>query len=477
MPSSPTPSNPSDSVHGSPGAAWVTARVMTALVFVVSAGPIATDWLVGRAAFDHLQYHLPAIERFMTDLPAVDLVDYASATTPGYHLGVAAVGRAMRASPVGLRWIGLWFTLILIGWVGHWLGKQVGWMALALALPIMSSPYIYASGVWLLPDNAGWLGVWAVLVLILSPARGSLKRWLAISVALLLLVLVRQIHLWALGPVMVAAWLDAPAKTSDEPPLSVRESFGVLKPTWSRVRGSAGALALGLPAIVLLGVFVKMWGGLVPPRFASFHAHGGSPSAASLFLTLFAGYGIFFFAWWWDGMVTLVRSRRVLLLTAISVGLLSAVLPHTDFSLDRGRYGALWSAVERFPAVAHRSVLVTAMAPVGAVILAAWLMVVDLRTRWIMLAACAGFIAASSTNSIAGQRYYEPMVLFTMVLLAGQHSRHWAPSARRRLLAWVGPEALGFMLAALTIITLSRSPNLSYPRQPLGTMPITTTTP
>ncbi len=448
---------------------------MMAVVLVSSAWPIATDWLVGRAAFDHLHYHLPAIERFVAELPAADLVDYASATTPGYHLLVAAAGRALQANPIGLRWLGLAFTLALIGWVSGWLGKRVGWAAVAITLPMAGSLYVYSSGVWLLPDNAGWLGVWAVLVMLLSPARGSVLRWMAIAFALTLLVLARQIHLWALGPVMVAAWLDASKITSDAQPLSIRESARVLKPTWSRVRACARALLLGLPAIAVLGAFVMMWGGLVPPRFAEFHASRGSLSAGAFFLSLFAGFGVFFIAWWWEGFITLVRTRRGLLIAALSMGVLAAVLPQTDYSVEQGRYGALWSVADRMPTVAHRSLLIALMAPVGAVMLASWLILLDVRSRWIMLAACAGFVAASSTNSIAGQRYYEPMVLMVLAMLAGQHSLHAEPRAqprRTRMLAWVGPALLGVILAALTVVTLSRSATLVYPDQPKGTAPM-----
>ncbi len=459
---------------------------MIAIALAASAWPIATDWLVGRAAYDHLHYHLPAVQRFMAELPGVDLVDYASATTPGYHLIVAAVGRPLGAGPVGLRWIGLGFTLVLLGCMAVWASRRLGqggsgWTGLAITLPMAASLYVYSSGVWLLPDNAGWLGVWAVLTLVLAgPIKGA--RWLLVAVALAALVMARQIHIWAIAPVMVAAWLDvwldacggASARTQAKPTpdaLSLAEARAVLAPTRNKIIGAAKALGAGLPAIALLAALVAMWGGLVPPRFAGFHSSTMSPAAGAFFLSLVAGFGAFFIGWWWQGFITLVRTRKGLLIAAVGVGAISALLPETSYSLEAGRYGALWSVAAKLPVIADRSLLMLALAPAGAVVLASWLMLVGVRTRWVLLAACAGFVAASSTNSIAGQRYYEPMVLMLSVLLAGSAPRT-IEVAHIRQVRWLGPAALALVLAALTAFTLSRSGTMDYPDQPRGTEPL-----
>ncbi len=463
----------------SPPRPWVVAAVMIAISLAASAWPVATDWLVGRAAYDHLHYHLPAVQRFMAELPGVDLVDYASATTPGYHLIVAAVGRPAGTGPVGLRWIGLAFTLVLLGCVTAWASRRFsqdghGWTGLAITLPMAASLYVYSSGVWLLPDNAGWLGVWAVLTLVLAgPIKGA--RWLPIAIALAALVMARQIHLWALAPVIVAAWLDACLRPQGEPTrdaMSLAEARAVLAPTRNKIIGATKALGAGLPAIVLLGALVVMWGGLVPPRFAGFHASTMSPAAGAFFLSLVAGFGAFFIGWWWRGFIAILRARKGLLIAALGVGALSALLPETSYSLEAGRYGALWSVGARLPVIADRSLLILALAPAGAVVLASWLTLVDVRTRWVLLAACAGFVAASSTNSIAGQRYYEPMVLMLCVLLAGSQPPT-CEVAHIRTLRWLGPAVLGLVLAVLTTATLTRSGTMGYPEQPEGTKPLT----
>ncbi len=490
IPDESKPSTPTVRSAGRVRSAWWVPILLVVAVALAAAGPIAKDWLVGRAAYDHLHYHLPAIERFIDELPAVDLVDYASATTPGYHLVVAGAGRLGQAlgleGPILLRWLGLGFTLGLVGVVGAWTVRRMGPMALAVCAPLAASLYVYSSGVWLLPDNAGWLGVWLVLTLALKPRtpheQPTTSRrwwWFAVSASLVWLVLARQIHIWALGPVMVALWLDRSRLFSARdavPALSLREAAAVLKPERARINGALLGVGLGLPAILVLGAFVALWGGLVPPRFADFHASTRSPASAAFFLSLCAGFGVFFIGWWWRGLMELAKRRRGLLMTAAAFGLVSALLPATSYSVEAGRYGALWSVGARLPTLADRSLLITALAPMGAVVLASWLVLVDVRSRWVLMVSIAGFAAASSFNSIAGQRYYEPFVLMLMVLLSGREAACRTGSARHAA-RWAGPAVLAAVLAVLTAATLMRSAPMRYPDQPRGLEPLAATAP
>jgi len=60
----------------------------------------------GRGAFDQLNYHEQVIRRFVEQWPAPDLSDYLSATTPGYHLALAAFAEYAGESAVALRLAG-----------------------------------------------------------------------------------------------------------------------------------------------------------------------------------------------------------------------------------------------------------------------------------------------------------------------------------------------------------------------------------
>ena len=79
-------------------------------------------WLSGamptRVAGDQNQYHLPAIRTFAADWPAVDVRDYASATTPGYHLALAAVARYVDDHALTLQLAGCLLTVGLLAPLG-----------------------------------------------------------------------------------------------------------------------------------------------------------------------------------------------------------------------------------------------------------------------------------------------------------------------------------------------------------------------
>ena len=455
---------------------------MAALVLVASVWPITTDWLVGRAAFDHLHFHLPAIERFATDWPQVDLTDYASATTPGYHLVIAFAGRTLGLDPVGLRWVGMLFSLALMGvvaWsVTRWSGSPR--TGIVVSLPLICSMYVYSSAIWLLPDNAGWLGVWLVLAMTLH-APILLGRWLLLGLAASALVFTRQVHLWVLAPMIAAAWLDAQRLHASDrntitPALSLREVRGVFSPTRSTMGSMVMALSVCLPAIAVVVVCAMVWGGLVPPQFQKFHTRHWSLASPAFFCSLFAGFGMFFVAYWWRGLRELLVSKRGVLLLSALFGLFAAVFPQTDYNFEQGRYGALWSVVRALPAVEHRSLLICVLAPVGSIIIASWLVLLDRRDRWVLMSACAGFMAAGAANTILGQRYFEPMVLILCALFASRQRATAYPGKWDQRARLLGPLALAFCLAALSAVTLSRSGTLDYPQQPWGTKLLTTPT-
>jgi hypothetical protein len=249
------------------------------LLFYACALPIvfSPGAVEGRAAADQLNYHEPVVHAFARTWPTADLSNYHSATTPLYHWLLAGVEAATHPSRRALMLIGSVFTAGLIGLLAVALPVR-GWRALVLVLPVMASMYVFFPGVWLLPDNAGWLGVLGLVLLALRrPMRGRVLA--GAGLLLLALVLVRQIHLWAAGLVWAGAWLGSPEPgptgLREGDPLDVggrvRALFDGLG---SRVRRLAPATAATLPAIVAVGYFYWLWGGFVVPRYQD-HARGG----------------------------------------------------------------------------------------------------------------------------------------------------------------------------------------------------------
>jgi hypothetical protein len=202
----------------------------------------------GRGAYDQMNYHLRVIERFAGELPTPDLTDYLSATTPGYHLVLSAPSAA-GVGTRGLRLLGMLFAVGLVGVVAWFVGVRArsGVEAAAVVLPLAASMYVMHSAMWLLPDDAAWLGVACVMAV-------SFRRkldWVFFvggGVALAWLVMARQIHVWAAAPIWAAAWLG----TGDEE----NETIGdLLRGVPERVKRGAMGLGATIPAIAIAKLF------------------------------------------------------------------------------------------------------------------------------------------------------------------------------------------------------------------------------
>src|SRR5205085_160310 len=97
-----------------PLASWVIPFVLITL-FMGAAVPLTlTSWHKGRAWYDQRYYHEATIRAFARQWPYFDFRDYWSATTPGYHLAMAAVARFITESRTGLQLAGMAFTVGLL---------------------------------------------------------------------------------------------------------------------------------------------------------------------------------------------------------------------------------------------------------------------------------------------------------------------------------------------------------------------------
>jgi hypothetical protein len=441
------------------------------LVFLLAALPlILTRYERGRGAFDQINYHEPAILRFAQQWPRPDLSDYLSATTPGYHLVLAAVARFASESTVPIRLVGALFTVALLWVLSRWLTARVGpAQAFLLTLCVGSSMYVFAAGVFILPDNAAWLGVLGVVLLALRP---RFDRILLIGggAALLALVLTRQSHLWAASALWTAAWLG-PAVAAT--PTARAEITGLLTDPGVRVRRTLLMLAATLPALLAVAWFVRLWGGLTVPIYHDYMT-GTNPATPAFVLAQVGVIAVFLAGFWLPAGLRLLRERPVILGLVLAASLATVLIPQTTYSIDDGRYSGLWNAVRRLPAIAgHTSVLLLALTPLGAIALASWLAGVGPRSRWIMLASLAGFVAAVTMTLNAWQRYHEPMLLLSTVLLSALCvSREPRTVVRPVVTAMrlAGPATLAAVLAALTAMTFVRAGPVGPPMETQDTI-------
>lgn len=390
----------------------VAVAGLLAIVLALTLPAILTGQLDPKA-YDHRFFHLPLVREWAASWPRVDLRDYNSATGPLYHWLMAGAAQIVGAGGGPETSVPLQTVNSLFGWtVGavvyafarrRWESRR----AFLTALPLVVSPYLLGNAIWMMTDN---LSLTLVAAAIGSAAFGttSAASRACQGANAALAVATRQINLWLLAPMAASWWLGG------------------------RRRPLATILAMAAP-VAVLAVFVALWKGLVPPRFRTQHASGLNPAAIGFALVLTAAYGA--------ALLPLVsRAARTLLArpaTLLGIALLGAALAGLGPSFageEVGRNGGwVWRLVAAFPTVADRSPIILFGGAAGAQVLG--LLFVEIEPHggkhaaMVLLAAFAGFLVAHVANAQIFQRYYDPMVLLTLVWLTV-----CLPSSRR--LTW-----------------------------------------
>jgi hypothetical protein len=402
-------------------------------VFLAAALPlIAAGHERGRGAWDQNTYHLVAIRTFARQWPRFDLHDYASATTPGYHLILALVDKFISDDVRVLRLFGMLFTLGLLATLALAVGRRVPpAIAIALCLPAVCSLYVFSSGAWLLPDNVAWWGVLAILLVALRP-RVDAWTYVLGAILLTILVAIRQSDAWAAAVLWAAAWRGNASENSA--PFDTRAAVARL-----------GGMALAtVPAAALLLWFVHLWHGLLPVGMQSFHG-GANPAVPATVLGVFGILAIFFTPF---AAPSRLPRRGLFIGGGAAMGFIAAALPVMTYSHAQGRESGIWNLALHLPMVHQRSILMIALATLGGALLVIWLLSLETRDRWIFLITWLAFIAAQTENTKAWQRYYEPFVLIALPLMASrvmEHRNSWP-----RPIAIAGPLILALLLAAIT---------------------------
>jgi hypothetical protein len=400
------------------------ASICIAIFACIALPLILHNYDQGRAYYDQMTYHYPAIRHF---LAGGDFRDYSSATTPGFHLLLAAVARLISDSERVLKLASFLITVALIGWVALRVARQVSdrTVAVILILPLLLSIYFLPSGVWLLPDNLAWLSVFCALVLA-QEYRDEGTWYVLVSITLAAAVFVRQSNAW-LCAVACAVALAPTASWSDLdgiPRRLIRVSLAIA------------------PCLGVLVYFVRLWHGSVPPSFAEKHA-AINFAAAPYFLAVVGFYGLFYLPVIWGPVV---RASRHLLWWGALAGLTVGASSPTDWDQDAGRVSGLWNLARLLPSVAHRSVLIVSLAAFGGSIGAALLALASRRDRVIAAVAAVGFVAAQTLSHFVYERYYAGFVFLIMILLVADIARRVAAVPRWAL---AGPAALALLNACV----------------------------
>ncbi|MBL9141298.1 MAG: hypothetical protein JNK53_05470, partial [Phycisphaerae bacterium] len=229
----------------------------------------------GSWANDQTTYHLEAIQKFATELPTPDIVDYKSATSPGWHLMLALLVKA-GATTTTLRMVsaavGVLLTLVATHTAARWTSPRT---AALLTLPLALTPYAVGGSAWITTDVPA-LACVALSMAALLKGFGTTglapfgrssghDRWSPWGTACWAMVgvAIRQPVVWLAALIM---WRG------------VRE------------RRPSAIFAAMLP-VAVLGVLVMMWGGLIPPAYRALHQRGANPAGLVVFLALIGAWG------------------------------------------------------------------------------------------------------------------------------------------------------------------------------------------
>lgn len=435
---------------------------------------ILTHQLRGRPAMDQLNCHEPTIRVFAHDWPNFDLMWYLSATTPLYHLILAALARFVNDSQAFLQSAGMVFSLGLIGLLA-WACARHGPRALALiaTLAALASHYTFFPAVWLLPDNLGWLLALGVMLVALRE-RVDARTYVLGGVLMALLVAARQSHLWAAAPLVVACWLGHRGRAFGDGP-STNPNATARVNRWAR---AAVAVIACVPAVLIVAWFARKWHGLTPPLFQNQYrvAPGGgsplasllsrsNPAAPAYVLAQFGLFGLFYFFSFWPGLLAAWRQNRVLVVGFALMGLVVASIPATTLDETAGRFLGLWKQAShpRVPVIAgHSNVAIVALAVLGVLVLIGLLRRIARRDAVVIVVSLLAFTAAQAATFHLWQRYSAPFVLIVLALLACRgNGCEDAPNARSsmaRLGVIAGPLLLALLQGAYTMKLAWRDP-------------------
>ncbi len=426
------------------------------------AKPVPIEWR------DADGYHLPTIDDMRKQWPTIDIVHYDAATAPGYHafmstIAIAAGGRTQNVDPL------LWIVNLLVGlslittafvistrFVSHR-------ASFFLTLPLASCSYVVASSTWLTTDNAALL----FAALVLGGAASTTMttgRTLRLGIYAALATSIRQSYAWLATPIVLAGVLASPLRRFAPAPFHTQTETST---RWNQL--TFASLAAAMP-LLIVGIFITLWGGLLPQSTEPWSGHhnlGPNLATPAFALSLIALFGVWYVPLVWAELCALVKKPSSGLLIA-GIGFVAAVVvptASTNSSFVRGtaqwkmrNYGALWQAADAVPTIADRSLLFAILAPAGALMLLLLYRAARSASRGpqslILLLSLSGWLAAQTMNSMAWQRYFEPITLLALGFLAAMCGRHAWESARpmRRRLMIAGPTVLTIALLAITIL-------------------------
>ena len=392
------------------------------------------DFNDNQAAFDAFYYHTPQINEFIANGFRADYTNFV-AMTPGLHLLYASLAHVLGVTAF------TYDSLLMFGihslWMIAYLALNVFIIrqvyqrhdsGLVIALPILASSYPIFSWIWPTTDLPATVLYLAAIAIEFRGLR-EIPRLLFYTLLGAVGVLLRQ-HYGFLAAVPAGMLvLNAIVQRTR---LDVRRLFLYLVPV--------------IPALLILGYFVSIWHGLVPPDQA-YHFAPFSAPVALVHMLGFTGLIAFPFAIsLWRLLVTAPTSARQglgvynldrhslagdsrtigrIIIAAVICGLAAVALLPLEPSVPAGRYGSmLWTIEGKLHSQFLRDVYLWAAISFGSAI---WLAVATLcwRRREVIptVVLFAMFVGTLLVQEFCFQRYLEEPILLTLAVFIAWQTR------------------------------------------------------
>ena len=385
------------------------------------------------AATDMLQGHIPQINFQIAHPFTLYNPATIAAQIPGYHMLMAWIAILFGYASIDegsllLRFVNaaLGCGFLVIAWLILRRLAATSWQAAALALPLACSTYVISSAVWLTTDDGALLFYALTLYAVMFQRRNGALA----AASTTLLVLWRHLFLPVAG-IYALACLHAGRHAT-------RRDF-------------AAAAAAILPAALIVGYFVWLWGGFVPPKVQGFNTVTLQPSVPLHAVALTGLFALAYSPTLWR--VALALERRSLLRVAAAASAAGALLwlvtasDYDDF--PHQRWGSLvWYLARHTPVIAHHSPVVLVLTVLGAAALC--VMLLHARARGYFPAAILMlllYFVAYSAQYYAWQRYIEPPIMLAFAVFVAQ-------AGRLRWLDLAGPLAMSVVFGCMSLLRL-----------------------
>ena len=398
-------------------------------------------------AFDQDYYHMQVIRQFESEWPKPNISDFTSATGPTYHLVMVVIGKVVGSDLATLRLASMIFGIGLITAVASVSALFIGVRGAALlAMPLATSMYVVASGIYVHTDNFAWMCA-AVVVGIAAFGRVSVVNLFAAACFAALAVSIRQSFIWTIGPLIFAGLLASPLGSR----LCRRQTDEeILEGRWGAL---AGTLLASIPALVVLGVLISLWGGLIQEKYRLYHSTEYSLCVFGYGAAVFGLYAPFF-------LIALPNLRELFqrflswIITGAIVGGLAALVAATTPDADAGRTGGpVWLLAGIGPTIADRSVVLTLMAAFGGGALALFIGAGFAQGRGygslVTFCALIAIFCTQLVNDQVFQRYFDTPILMVLIWLTALGIGEQSDAQDR---VAIGPPLLAVILAFLLTV-------------------------